>query len=59
MRAALLALLLAGCGGAATYQAALLRCVDQAQTLAESKACRQLVDAQYGITETASKDAGR
>jgi hypothetical protein len=45
--------ILAGCSPAATqestYTAALLRCVDKAQTLAESKACRSLVDAQFGV----------
>jgi len=43
----------------AAYTAALLRCVDKSSTLAESKACRQLVDAQYGVTTTVAKDAGR
>ena len=43
----------------AAYTAALLRCVDKSDTLAESKACRQLVDAQYGIAVTVTKDAGR
>lgn len=33
----------------ATYTGALLRCVDRSATLAESKACRALVDAQYGV----------
>ncbi len=47
-----------GCHGAmspseaeAAYTAQLLKCVDDARTLAESKACRQRVDAQWGITE--------
>lgn len=33
------------------YTADLLRCVDDARTLAESRACRQRVDATWGITE--------
>jgi hypothetical protein len=33
------------------YTAALVRCVDDAKTLAESRACRQRVDAQWGIVE--------
>jgi hypothetical protein len=33
------------------YTGALLRCVDDARTLAESRACRQRVDAEWGITE--------
>lgn len=37
----------------ASYTAALLRCVDKSETLAESKACRSGVDAQFGL-----KDAG-
>jgi hypothetical protein len=44
---------LAGCHPAqtaeVTYTAALLRCVDKSETLAESKACRSLVDAQFGV----------
>ena len=46
-------LLIAGCsspaatGAEAAYAASLLRCVDKSTTLAESKACRALVDAQY------------
>jgi hypothetical protein len=39
------------------YGAALLQCVDQAKTLADSKACRAKVDAQYGVTQT-GKDGG-
>ncbi len=35
------------------YGAALLRCVDEAETLAESKACRARVDEAWGITQTA------
>jgi hypothetical protein len=45
-------------GCAPTYTAAQLRCVDKATTLAESKACRRAVDAEYGIAETITKDAG-
>jgi len=39
------------------YGAALLRCVDKATTLAESKACRAKVDEEWHITQTAT-DAG-
>jgi hypothetical protein len=42
------------CAGAATegaYTAALLRCVDKSATLAESKACRSGVDAQFGVKD--------
>lgn len=48
----------AGCKspGAAAAESAytldLLRCVDNATTLAESHACRGKVDAQWSITET-------
>lgn len=42
----------------AAYGAALLRCVDEAKTLAESKACRARVDAEWRITQTAT-DGGR
>lgn len=31
------------------YTAALLRCVDQAETLERSQACRKSVDEQYGV----------
>lgn len=37
----------------AAYGAALLRCVDQARTLPESKACRQRVDREWGIVQFA------
>jgi hypothetical protein len=53
---------LLGCGGPsaeAAYGAALLRCVDQATTLAESRECRRHVDGAYGITQTVAKDGGR
>lgn len=46
---------LAGCTAPAkaaaetAYGASLLRCVDQAATLAESKACRARVDAAWGV----------
>lgn len=43
----------------AAYTAALLRCVDKAETLAESRMCRRTVDAQWGITEVVAKDGGR
>lgn len=45
----------AGCSGPAktaaetAYGASLLRCVDEARTLAESKACRAAVDARWGV----------
>ncbi len=52
-------LTLLACSPAETYTGALIRCVDQSDTLAESKACRQLVDSQYGVTVTVTKDAGR
>ncbi len=50
----------AGCGlfqsagpaaAEAAYGAALLRCVDEAETLAESKACRARVDADWKIVQ--------
>lgn len=58
MRTALLALIV-GCSPAqlgataaeSSYTAELVRCVDDAKTLTESKACRQRVDAKWGITE--------
>lgn len=34
-----------------SYTAELLRCVDDARTLAESRACRQQVNVRWGITE--------
>ncbi len=39
-----------------TYTLELLRCVDAATTLLESKACRQRVNTAWGIVE---KEAGR
>ncbi len=50
-------LLVVGCstpaatGTEAAYTASLLRCVDKSTTLSESKACRALVDAQYGVKD--------
>lgn len=41
------------------YTADLLRCVDKSSTLAESKACREVVDAKWNITHTTTKDGGR
>lgn len=41
------------------YTGELLRCVDNASTLAESRACRDDVNKRWGIVETASKDGGR
>lgn len=40
------------------YGAALLKCVDDAKTLAESKACRARVDAEWGVVQ-AGKDGGQ
>jgi hypothetical protein len=42
----------------ASYGAALLACVEQATTLAESKACRATVDAAWNVVQT-GKDGGR
>ena len=41
------------------YTAALLRCVDDARTLAESRACRARVNAEWGVVETTRKAGGR
>lgn len=44
--------LLSGCGGLSLddkYRAKIGMCVEEAKTLAESKACRQLVDAEFGV----------
>lgn len=43
----------------AAYGADLLRCVDKATTLAESKACREQVDLKWGIVHTIAKDGGQ
>jgi hypothetical protein len=43
---------LGGCSGAsleAAYTSALLRCVDRATTLAESRSCRAAVDRAYHV----------
>lgn len=32
------------------YTAALLRCIDQAETLEQSAVCRKSVDVQYGVS---------
>lgn len=40
------------------YGASLLRCVDEARTLPESKACRARVDAEFGVTQT-GRDGGK
>ena len=40
------------------YGAALLRCVDEARSLAESKSCRARVDAEWGVVQT-GRDGGR
>lgn len=39
----------AAAGAEAAYGASLLRCVDEAKSLAESKACRARVDAEWGV----------
>lgn len=39
------------------YGAALLKCVDDSRTLAESKACRARVDSEFGVVQTL-RDAG-
>jgi hypothetical protein len=41
------------------YGAALLACVDEAKTLAESKACRAKVDEQWHVVQTPRKDASQ
>lgn len=43
----------------ASYGAALLACVEEAKTLAESKACRAKVDAAWGVTQTATDGGAR
>jgi hypothetical protein len=40
------------CADEKLYTAALLRCVDKATTIVESKACRAEVDKTCGISET-------
>lgn len=40
------------------YTAALLRCVDEAKTLEQSRECRRFVDGNYGITVTVT-DGGK
>lgn len=43
---------ISGCSSAeARYQAALVLCVEQAKTLAESKACRRQVDLEFGVLD--------
>jgi hypothetical protein len=42
----------------AAYGASLLRCVEESNTLAESKACRAKVDAAWGISTAFRRDAG-
>lgn len=41
------------------YTAELLRCVDTASTLEESRTCRKGVNARWGVVETVAKDGGR
>lgn len=43
------------CTEESLYTAALLRCVDKANTLAESQMCRQQVDYTCGIRQTVKK----
>lgn len=43
----------------AAYGAALLRCVDDAETLAESRSCRAKVNAEWGIVETVTDGGAR
>lgn len=50
----LLALFVLACGPssvtpAQAYEAAQLKCVHDARTLAESRACRRAVDARFGV----------
>lgn len=40
------------------YTGALLRCVDAAKTIDESRACRARVNAEWGIVEKAAADGG-
>lgn len=57
MKALALTLILIGCSSQQTaattvesaYTAELVRCVDKAKTLAESKACRAEVDKAFGV----------
>lgn len=44
-------------GAEASYAAALLRCVEDAKTLAESKACREKVDRAWGGASQTVTDA--
>jgi hypothetical protein len=46
-------LLLSGCGASldTKYRARIGLCVDEAQTLAESKACRARVDSEFGVVD--------
>ena len=46
-----------GLSAEAKYTKALLNCVDNAETVAESRACRRHVDGNYGITTT-NRDGG-
>lgn len=46
-------------GAEASYAAALLRCVEDAKTLAESKACREKVDRAWGGASQTVTDASR
>lgn len=64
---ALCLLVLVGCAQPSTaaqaaaegaYGASLLKCVDDAKTLAESKSCRARVDAEWNVVQ-AGKDGGR
>lgn len=61
MKRLAICLLLTGCAGAAEakYTKALLRCVDEAKTLAESRECRRRVDDGSGITQTTTNGGAR
>lgn len=52
-------LLLDGCAGLSAddrYRARIFRCVDEAKTLAESKACRAQVDTEFGVVDGGVND---
>lgn len=57
----LVARLLAGCAAAAeaTYGAQLGRCVKDAKTREESRACRDEVDRRWGVYAVTERDGGR
>lgn len=53
--------LLSCCAGAAeaTYGAQLAKCVKQAETREESRACRDSVDRAWGVYTVTERDGGR